>query len=51
MLKNNIIPDYEDLKVIAKTLDINYSFLLFQIGILDEADLKHIMPAILLRNT
>ena len=35
MLKNNIIPDYEDLKVIAKILDINYSFLLFQIGILD----------------
>lgn len=23
MLKNNIIPDYEDLKVIAKILDIN----------------------------
>lgn len=43
MLKNNIIPDYEDLKVIAKILDINYSFLLFQIGILDEADLKHII--------
>jgi len=43
MLKNNIIPDYEDLKIIAKTLDINYPFLLFQIGILDEADLKHII--------
>lgn len=43
MLKNNIVPDYEDLKIIAKKLNINYPFLLFQIGILDEADIKHII--------
>lgn len=43
MLKNNIIPDYKDLKIIAQKLNINYPFLLFQIGILDEADIKHII--------
>ena len=40
--KEDIIPNYKDLKIIAKAFGINYEFLLFQIGIIDTNTLTHI---------
>ncbi|MBB6215074.1 transcriptional regulator with XRE-family HTH domain [Anaerosolibacter carboniphilus] len=40
--KEDIIPDYKDLKVIAEQFGIGYEFLLFQIGIIDVNTLLHI---------
>lgn len=40
--KENIIPNYKDLKIIAKAFGVSYEFLLFQIGIIDTNTLIHI---------
>lgn len=40
--KENIIPNYKDLKIIARAFGISYEFLLFQIGIIDTNTLIHI---------
>lgn len=40
--KENIIPDYETLRIFSEKLEIDYEFLLFQIGIIDENTLLHI---------
>lgn len=42
MQKQNIIPDYDDLKKIADKLGISYEFLLFQIGVIEDSTLQHI---------
>ena len=40
--KEDIIPNYKDLRIIAKAFGINYEFLLYQIGIIDTSTLTHI---------
>ena len=40
--KEDIIPNYKDLRIISKAFGVNYEFLLFQIGIIDTKTLTHI---------
>ena len=40
--KEDIIPNYKDLRIIAKAFGIKYEFLLYQIGIIDTSTLTHI---------
>lgn len=40
--KEDIVPNYKDLRVISKAFGVNYEFLLFQIGIIDTNTLTHI---------
>jgi len=40
--KEDIIPNYKDLRIISKAFGVNYEFLLFQIGIIDTSTLTHI---------